>query len=418
LTPILDSTAKGVLEQLLRELEPHPYAHLASTCITRLKACGFQKSSIKTTKELEEALGRECFLGHAYKSWAYYTRKSEGSAASAQKSIHDFLVGCVSYPELVLWDAKDHVEHFTGLHLTAWHNLSWQLSKLIGKGHDCAKRTEGGGCTPLMVAASQGYSNIVEKLLRWAKAPGKDLATYINTVDNGGYDALLLALVDEHYDVAKVLLQTCACRPHAGSLKAYSIVLRDAASRGSTEAVKLLLTVPSIPVNAVGKSGLSALSSSALYGQLSSLEALLRFPGISTNIVDKEGKGLLRVAVEGGKVEIVEVLLRDSRIRVNATDVHGKTALMEAAKRGYVEVVNAILNVPGVNVNAKNHAGYTALMYATSEGKIEVVEALLKVGTIDVGAVDKTGKTALALTSKENRAAVDKLVKSRGTTRN
>ncbi|KAH6906667.1 hypothetical protein BKA70DRAFT_395307 [Coprinopsis sp. MPI-PUGE-AT-0042] len=162
-------TVKAALEGLLLEIEPRPYAYLASACITRLIACNFHKSSISSSDKLKETLGKYRFLYHAYTSWAYYARRCESSDTATQKTIEAFLVNCIWFPKMITSDESETVNHFTGLHLAAWYHLPVQLSALVKKGHDCTMTTEKGKWTPLMAAAFQGCGTIVEQLLRLAQ---------------------------------------------------------------------------------------------------------------------------------------------------------------------------------------------------------------------------------------------------------
>ncbi|KAH6896226.1 hypothetical protein BKA70DRAFT_1570115 [Coprinopsis sp. MPI-PUGE-AT-0042] len=423
-------TVKVVLERLLLEIEPRPYPYLASACITRLMACNFHKSSISSSDKLKETLGKYRFLHHAYTSWAYYARRCESSDTAAQKTIETFLVNCLWFPEMIASDESETVDHFTqeapdlgsaigcavaitqpwvrrgpipnlapldftGLHLAAWNHLPVQLSALVKKGHDCTMTTEKGKWTPLMAAAFQGCGTIVEQLFRLAQSAGRDISAYINAVNGVGQDALVLALEQSHYDVAKYILETPGFKIHTASLGGYRSALRTAARLGRFEAVELLLKVPGMRVNGGDKYKSTALSQAARHGRLRTLEALLRFPDISVNAVDIEGKDALKRAVEGGHTGIVEALIRDPRVRVNAADGHGRTALMEAAKMGRVEIVSALLKVPELDVNAANNAGHTALM------------------DIKVDALDKAGNTALVHTSAEYQVKVEQLFRDR-----
>ncbi|KAH6896228.1 ankyrin repeat-containing domain protein [Coprinopsis sp. MPI-PUGE-AT-0042] len=406
-------TAKAVLEKLLLEIEPRPYARLASACITRLASCGFPKSMINDPETLSEAFKKHPFLRHAYTSWAFYARRCASSDTAIKKTLEDFLLSCTSFPKTIKSGGLSTVDCFDSLHLAAWYNFPQQLSALVKKGHDCTLATEKGKWTPLMAAAFQGCGTIVEQLLRLAKDAGKDVSACVNAVNSAGQDGLLLALENAHYNVAKIILETPGFQIHAASLGAYRSALRNTARLGISEAAVFLLKIPGMRVNGARNDGVTALMYAARHGRLFILGALLRFPGIVVDTVDKDGKDALRHAVEARKVEIVEALLRDPRVRTNARDEQGKTSLMEAAKQGYVDIVNVLLKVPDVDVNAANKYGHTALMYATGGGKIGVVEALLKARDIKVDALDKVGKTALAHTSKENQSKVEQLFKDR-----
>ncbi|KAH6896227.1 hypothetical protein BKA70DRAFT_756137 [Coprinopsis sp. MPI-PUGE-AT-0042] len=154
-------TAKAALEVLLLEIEPNPYACLASACITRLASFGLPKSTISDTKALHEAYKITPFLRHAYTSWAYYARRCAPSDTAFQRTLEGFLLSCTSFPKCMKSSGSETIDCFDSLHLAAWCNFPQQLSVLVQKGHDCTMATKNGQWTPLMAAAFRGYGSIV-----------------------------------------------------------------------------------------------------------------------------------------------------------------------------------------------------------------------------------------------------------------
>ncbi|EAX69378.1 ankyrin repeat protein, putative, partial [Trichomonas vaginalis G3] len=69
------------------------------------------------------------------------------------------------------------------------------------------------------------------------------------------------------------------------------------AINGHTRVLRLLLSDPSIDVNATNNSSRTALIRAARDGHFEALELLLSFPGIEKNIVDKKNRSALHYAV-------------------------------------------------------------------------------------------------------------------------
>lgn len=88
---IPDPTAHDTIKKLVLEFDLDPYAHLASYCMNRLSACGWNKLSVSTSKQLNEAL-QEHRLHHVYASWAYYASQVPPSNEPFQSKLEQFLL--------------------------------------------------------------------------------------------------------------------------------------------------------------------------------------------------------------------------------------------------------------------------------------------------------------------------------------
>ena len=69
-------TARQHLDSLLHSSFPHPHSLLAIVCITHLKECGMQNSTIASKKEFVAALQKDPLLGYASDAWAFHVRQS------------------------------------------------------------------------------------------------------------------------------------------------------------------------------------------------------------------------------------------------------------------------------------------------------------------------------------------------------
>ncbi|KAH6906252.1 hypothetical protein BKA70DRAFT_1429679 [Coprinopsis sp. MPI-PUGE-AT-0042] len=109
---------------------------------------------------------------------------------------------------------------------------------------------------------------------------------------------------------------------------------------------------------------------------LSAVRELLSLPGILVNAADKDGYTPARYAL----------------ININAPDSGGITALMRASSE---EEVALLLAHPKIKPNQVDYDGQTALMFASRRGSLEVVQVLLADPRVQVNLKSEVGKTAL-----------------------
>ncbi|KAH6903560.1 hypothetical protein BKA70DRAFT_1227865 [Coprinopsis sp. MPI-PUGE-AT-0042] len=134
-----------------------------------------------------------------------------------------------------------------------------------------------------------------------------------------------------------------------------------ATRRNSLRAMKELLSLPGILVNAADKHGdnplLHAIKGYRQEARLSLL-LLLDHSEINVNMVDSYGRTALMLV---WSEEVALLLLAHSKIKVNQVDLEWKTALMRSSFDGSISVVRVLLADPRVKVNLKSKAGMTAL---------------------------------------------------------
>ncbi len=129
-------------------------------------------------------------------------------------------------------------------------------------------------------------------------------------------------------------------------------------------------------------------------GDLAQVQHLIA-QGADVNAMDKSGRTALIIASEKGNVAMVKVLLAVKNIDVNAIIKISRTsALMVACTYGHSNVVKALLAVNGIRVNAANPLGVTALMLAALNNRQDIVCPLLEAGA-NGNATDARGNTAL-----------------------
>jgi ankyrin repeat protein len=199
------------------------------------------------------------------------------------------------------------------------------------------------GWTALMSAAIRGHTNIVQLLLEKGKAD-------INTQDISGVTALMCCCSSWGYmNVVQLLLENGADGniQHKGGWTALMLAVLN----GHANIIKLLSDKKNVDINA--KNDIKELG----LGQITAF----------------------MLAAYLGHTEIVKWFLESRKTDVIAQNENGWTALMYAAKRGHREIVALLLNEIK-DVDTKNNLGGTALMFAAGAGHTDIVKLLLEHG--------------------------------------
>ena len=124
--------------------------------------------------------------------------------------------------------------------------------------------------------------------------------------------------------------------------------LMEAAWRGNSKIVKLLLATNKVDVNQQDNNGETALmgASGSCY-----------FPEVVIILLES---GVVRLS------EVVKLLLATNKVDINQQDNNGKTALMEAVNCGYSKIVKLLLATKKVDINQQDYNGKTTLMKAAA----------------------------------------------------
>ncbi len=187
-----------------------------------------------------------------------------------------------------------------------------------------------------------------------------------------------------------------------------------AAEYGHTEAVRLLLAMPDIAINTSNQDGDTALIFAAEYGHTEVVRLLLAKPDIAINTSNQEGNTALMFAAENDYPEVIRLLLAMPNIAINATRQDGCTVLMRAAVKGHTDVVGLLLAMPGIAINTIRHDDSTALICAAAKGHTDVVCLLLAMPGIAINAARQDGWTALMLATEKGHTEVAHLLLEAG----
>lgn len=217
-----------------------------------------------------------------------------------------------------------------------------------------------------------------------------------NTTSAQGIPALLIATMNcdgklredkkTHTDIAKALIATGADVNVMHELHPPQLVplgnqrwtpLSLATRLGCHDLMKNLLNYGA-NIDATADSGRTVLMDAASRGLTEAVQIILGAGAAINARTASEQKTALMFASDEGHTDIARMLL-DQRAEVSAQDSTGKTALIMAAARGRTEVVRLLLQ-RGADVNAKDQFENTALRNAEKYGGPEVTALLRSAG--------------------------------------
>ena len=203
----------------------------------------------------------------------------------------------------------------------------------------------------------------------------RDINTSIDLGTADGASAPLIVITAQTSswsDVEKLIER--GCNLESRHLQTRRTALLVAAHCGN-EAVVDLLIRKNARLDAVDKSGSTALHLAASRGHCRVLELLLLSKGTDVEARDSKGRTALWTAAERGEAEATELLLL-SNVKVNARADAQMTALHIAAKLGDEAIVELLVS-GDADLEAKDAAMMTALHYACEEGHVRIIETLL-----------------------------------------
>jgi ankyrin repeat protein len=277
--------------------------------------------------------------------------------------------------------------------------------------------------TPLSYAASTGKLRLVELLL--------DCETVDpDSQDKDGWTPLFCAVAHGHEKVVEALLNTpnvdanVRCRQQH-SYNHGETLLCLAAARGNLAIVNMLLSRPSINLEAKDGNGRNALMQAAMNGHADVVRRLLELEVFDVNRKDNDNLDMLSAAAMKGHSDVIKVLAESNAIKIEIVNEEGRNPLSLAAEMGHGGVVEQLLKVPIVDPNSQDRNGRTPLSWAVgpasgwtrrTENAIHVTELLLRNKDIKINLADNKGWTPLswAVQQHEGDAIVELLLATVG----
>ncbi|KAE8365644.1 ankyrin repeat-containing domain protein [Aspergillus caelatus] len=244
--------------------------------------------------------------------------------------------------------------------------------------------------TPLQIAATNGYANIVRMLLcrRDIEVGGREV----------GKRPIFMAALNGHTEIANLLLT----RDESHYVRLF---LPWVASRGLVDMVKMALDSQIVNPNGHDREFRTALHHAVGQDREDLVRLLLQWNETSPNLEDSVGRTPLILAIESRNLPIFRLLLDDKRTSIGKSNLHGMTPLHVACKHGYLTFVESILAREDVNINALDAACQTPLCYAIDSNSDGVIQLLLENKSTDHSQPDNNqGKTPLYMAAKNGHS--------------
>lgn len=220
----------------------------------------------------------------------------------------------------------------------------------------------------LMVAASRGYNDEIDRLI----ARGAD----INSETAEGASPLVFAVANDQTDAVKKLLGydpvidkvTAADEtPLLISLKNRNLAIAEILIRGGAD------------IDMPNSKGATPIHYAALNGDLEMADMLVYY-GADINIKSADGTSPLMTSIWAGYPDVSDFLIRNGA-NLEARDRNGFTPLLIAAQNGDTLLINILLR-QGVDLYEKNNFDYNALNIAIESNQKTAVELLLEKGDL------------------------------------
>ncbi len=195
--------------------------------------------------------------------------------------------------------------------------------------------------------------------------------------DELGNTALVVALIDKNFEIAKLLIE------HGADVNGLNVfkdtLLVNAIGEKDKEVVSFLIEAGA-DVNAKGYIGYTPLIE-VVEEENDEIVKLLIQAGVDVNLRDDYGRTPLIKAIEKGNEDIVKLLV-EAGVDVEASDKIGRTPLIEAIEKGNKEIVKLFIEA-GADVNFKDDDGETLLSYAMKEEHTEIADLLRASGAVE-----------------------------------
>ncbi|KAE8417856.1 ankyrin repeat-containing domain protein [Aspergillus pseudocaelatus] len=233
--------------------------------------------------------------------------------------------------------------------------------------------------TPLQIAATNGYANIVRMLLC-----RRDIEVGGRKVEKR---PIFMAALNGHTEIANLLLT----RDESHYVRLF---LPWVASRGLVDMVKMALDSQIVNPNGHDREFRTALHHAVGQGREDLVRLLLQRNETNPNLEDSNRN-----------LPIFRLLLDDERTSIGKSNFHGMTPLHVACKHGYLTFVESILAREDVNINALDAACQTPLCYAIDSNSDGVIQLLLENKSTDHSQPDNNqGKTPLYVAAKNGHS--------------
>jgi ankyrin repeat protein len=370
------ATCENVIGMPLNEIYTIPFAflpkHVAKITLSAVKNILIFISS----KSLKHAMAMLIRVHSTYKSVVFYDPNSKyGDAKIAlpimmedESTQIQRIKGLLSFSGLSFYAKPDSDFTLVCLNTNQTDFAQLKLNFLVQDGYyaQCLLSIVGAGNTG-------GYLVALQRLLHH---PSMQNPSHINARDGYGATALYIAAEKGHTNVVRVLVTTPSIDLNA-QIPNGQTSLCIASHHGHSEVVSILVVQLGIELNAKTQTGATALFIASQNGHAEVVRILVARPGIELNTKTQTGATALFIASQQGHAEVVRILVAQPGIELNAKTQNGATALYVASQSGHAQVVSILVAQPGIELNVKAQNGANALLIASQQGHAEVMSILV-----------------------------------------
>lgn len=249
----------------------------------------------------------------------------------------------------------------------------------------------------LLQASSEGILREVRTALKY----GADL----NARDKSGRTPLMLAVINNRYDIVKDLVSKGA------DLKAVTnegdrTAFLWAVFMGNLKITNFFVS-QDIDINEVNRRGDTPLIVAAYMGHSEILQLLLAEGADVNHQTTNKKFTALHFACFRGHKHIVEILL-ENNCRIETKDSDGRTPLLLAALQGNMDMMSLLIE-KGATLDIQDNEGYTPLLTCIKMLHFSCVEELIRIGA-DITMRTKSGDNMLTLAAKAESVEMLSLV--------
>lgn len=276
----------------------------------------------------------------------------------------------------------------------------------------------GCSCTPLCLAAEQGSLDVVKHLVEVCRAS-------VNAGSGGNRRTpLWYAVQGDKWEVFEYLLSHPEVDIHqpAGERPVFI-----ASQKGHLRMVKSLLSSEKMDLGLLDNlGGDTPVMAACANGHLPVVVYLSSLPHFSVNALGKSGATALYIAAQNGFMPIVQYLVESRGANVNLlTKENGCTALIAACCEGNLPMVEYLGSLDQTEMEQRagpyfHHGGQdtsdgmTPLMSACKFDRLLVVKSLLSTGRVQINATSNSGKTPLDIVAEKGFLKLVRLLLHRG----
>ena len=229
------------------------------------------------------------------------------------------------------------------------------------------------------------------------------LGVSVEDRDRDGHTGRYAACKAGQGDIADLLTQLEA--ETSTEARADNVFLHDAASKGNTDKVMLLLR-RGADINEQDTDGRTPLHDAVDAGHTDTADLLIGH-NAAVNVKDRNGSTPLHYTVLKGHTDTAGLLIRHNA-SVNVQDKNGSTPLHYAVTEGHKDIADLLMR-HNASVNLRNKDGRTPLHYTVLGGHTDTADLLIRHdATVDMQ--DKDGSTPLHLTVLKGHAVTADLL--------